>query len=95
LAIIKNHYRREWEWTDELMPAASTQLGSWIEVSESGGQAPKPTDSGLLQEVRACLDQDLDTPAAIAVIDAAAQAGHDVGEAASLLGVDLRHTPFV
>jgi len=95
LAIIKNHYRREWEWTDELMPAASTQLGSWIEVSESGGQAPKATDSGLLQEVRACLDQDLDTPAAVAVIDAAAQAGHDVGEAASLLGVDLRHTPFV
>lgn len=95
LAIIKNHYRREWEWTDELMPAASTQLGSWIEVSESGGQASKPTDSGLLQEVRACLDEDLDTPAAIAVIDAAAQAGHDVGEAASLLGVDLRHTPFV
>jgi L-cysteine:1D-myo-inositol 2-amino-2-deoxy-alpha-D-glucopyranoside ligase len=95
LAIIKNHYRREWEWTDELMPAASTQLGFWIEGSESGGLAPKPADSGLLQEVRACLDQDLDTPAALATIDAAAQAGHDVGEAASLLGVDLRHNSII
>lgn len=95
LAIIKNHYRREWEWTDDLMPAAATQLRLWKEVSESGGQAPELGDSGLLQEVRACLDEDLNTPAALAAIDAAAQMGHDVGEAASLLGIDLRHSPNI
>jgi L-cysteine:1D-myo-inositol 2-amino-2-deoxy-alpha-D-glucopyranoside ligase len=40
-------------------------------------------------EVRARLDDDLDTPGAIAAIDAAAAAGAGVGEAATLLGVDL------
>jgi len=94
LAIIKNHYRREWEWTDDLMPTAANQLGRWIEVSELGGHAPEHADSGLLQEVRACLDEDLNTPAALAAINGAAQSGHDVREAASLLGVDLRHTPI-
>jgi L-cysteine:1D-myo-inositol 2-amino-2-deoxy-alpha-D-glucopyranoside ligase len=37
--------------------------------------------------VRAALDDDLDTPAALAAVDAAAAAGHGVGEAALLLGI--------
>jgi L-cysteine:1D-myo-inositol 2-amino-2-deoxy-alpha-D-glucopyranoside ligase len=43
----------------------------------------------LLDEVRGCLDDDLDTPGAVAAIDVAASAGHGVREAAALLGVDL------
>ena len=39
------------------------------------------------EEVRAALDDDLDTPAALAAIDAAAAAGQGVSEAAALLGV--------
>ena len=35
------------------------------------------------------LDDDLDTPGAVAAIDAAAARGAGVGEAAALLGVDL------
>ena len=35
------------------------------------------------------LDDDLDTPAAVAAIDEAADAGRGVAEAAALLGVDL------
>ena len=42
----------------------------------------------LLDDVRAALDDDLDTPGALAAIDAAAAAGHGVGDAAALLGVD-------
>jgi L-cysteine:1D-myo-inositol 2-amino-2-deoxy-alpha-D-glucopyranoside ligase len=49
-----------------------------------GGQA-----SSLLEEVRACLDDDLDTPGALAAIDRAAAAGTDVTDSATLLGVDL------
>ena len=40
-------------------------------------------------EVRAHLDEDLDTPAAFAVIDEVAMRGHDVTEAAALLGIEL------
>jgi L-cysteine:1D-myo-inositol 2-amino-2-deoxy-alpha-D-glucopyranoside ligase len=81
LAIIEHHYRVEWEWDDELMPRNAARLGAW---NERAGSNPD-----LLDEVRARLDDDLDTPGAIAAIDAAAAAGAGVGEAATLLGVDL------
>jgi hypothetical protein len=38
-------------------------------------------------DVRDALDDDLDTPAAVRMIDEAAQRGFDVGDAASLMGV--------
>jgi hypothetical protein len=43
----------------------------------------------VLREVRALLDRDLDTPSALAAIDAAVDAGRDITAAAALLGVDL------
>jgi L-cysteine:1D-myo-inositol 2-amino-2-deoxy-alpha-D-glucopyranoside ligase len=39
--------------------------------------------------VRAALDADLDTPAALRAVDAAAASGLGVSEAAALLGVTL------
>jgi hypothetical protein len=39
--------------------------------------------------VRAALDDDLDTPTAVRVIDEAADAGDDITAAAALLGLDL------
>ena len=41
-----------------------------------------------LDEVRAALDDDLDAPAAVAAIDAAAKRGEGVSRAAALLGVE-------
>ncbi|MFN0089913.1 MAG: cysteine--tRNA ligase [Acidimicrobiales bacterium] len=81
LAVIAHHYRTSWEWNDELMPAAARRLDTW-RAADAG--------DGALAEVRAALDDDLDTPAAIAAIDRAAAAGAGVSEAAQLLGVDLR-----
>jgi L-cysteine:1D-myo-inositol 2-amino-2-deoxy-alpha-D-glucopyranoside ligase len=82
LAIIEHHYRGEWEWDDTLMPRNTARLAAW--------QAAGAGDDGsLLADVRAALDDDLDTPAALALIDAAAAAGQPVGSAAALLGVDL------
>lgn len=82
LAVIEHHYRTEWEWDDELMPRNHTRLVSW--TASVGGST-----SSVLDDVRACLDNDLDTPGALRVIDAAASAGADVSAAASLLGVEL------
>jgi len=82
LAIIEHHYRREWEWDDTLMPRNAARLAAW-QAAGSGD------DGSLLSDVRAALDDDLDTPAALALIDAAAAGGHPVGSAAALLGVDL------
>jgi len=40
-----------------------------------------------LDEVRAAIDNDLDTPSAVAAVDAASAAGRGVAAAAALLGV--------
>ena len=83
LAAVANHYRAAWEWTDDVMPAAAARLDAWVASGEG---------EGALADVRAALDDDLDTPAAVAAIDAAAAAGHGVSRAAALLGVDLDAT---
>jgi L-cysteine:1D-myo-inositol 2-amino-2-deoxy-alpha-D-glucopyranoside ligase len=82
MAIIEHSYGREWEWDDELMPRNHARLVAW--KGSVGG-----TISDVLEQVRACLDNDLDTPGAVAAMDAAAAQGHDVSTAASLLGVEL------
>ena len=81
LAIIEHNYRVDWEWDDELMPRNAARLAAWIERAEP--------NAALLDEVRACLDRDLDTPGAIDAVDAAAARGDGVLEAAALLGVAL------
>ncbi len=88
LGIIEHHYRYEWEWDDTLMPRNRSRLEAWSSATAgtlSGGH----DDGSLLDDVRAALDDDLNTPGAIAEIDAAAAAGIGVGAAAALLGVDL------
>ena len=82
MAIIEHSYRNEWEWDEDLMPRNHARLVAW--KGSVGG-----TTSDVLEAVRACLDNDLDTPGAVAAIDAAATQGHDVSAAASLLGVEL------
>jgi L-cysteine:1D-myo-inositol 2-amino-2-deoxy-alpha-D-glucopyranoside ligase len=80
LAISAHHYRQGWEWNDQLMPDAADRLERW-RASGSG-------DAGL-DDVRAAIDDDLDTPGALRAIDKAAASGGGVSEAAALLGIKL------
>ena len=80
LAVIGHHYRFPWEWTDNDMPNAAARLERWRQAG--------PGDAAL-DQVRSALDEDLDIPAALLVIDGAARAGHGVSAAAGLLGVTL------
>jgi L-cysteine:1D-myo-inositol 2-amino-2-deoxy-alpha-D-glucopyranoside ligase len=80
LMLLAQHYRHDWSWHEERMPEASARLDRW---SESGD------GDGALDEVRRALDDDLDTPGALAAMDAAVAAGRGVSRAAALLGVDL------
>ncbi len=79
LAVYAHHYRDEWSWNDQLMPDADDRLARWAAAGEG--------DHGLA-EVRAALDNDLNTPAALAAIDAACHTG-GVSTAAALLGISL------
>jgi L-cysteine:1D-myo-inositol 2-amino-2-deoxy-alpha-D-glucopyranoside ligase len=80
LMLIENHYRTPWEWNDTRMPRAAERLERWRVAGDGDGG---------LAAVRAALDDDLDTPSAVAAIDAAASAGAGVSRSAALLGIDL------
>jgi L-cysteine:1D-myo-inositol 2-amino-2-deoxy-alpha-D-glucopyranoside ligase len=84
LGIIGHHYGTEWEWDDDLMARSLARLERWRAAS-----VDPSADGGALDAVREALDDDLDTPAALAAIDDAAAAGQDVTAAAALLGITL------
>ena len=84
LALISNHYRREWEWTSSSMTVSLAKLESWSAAKNGDGTAG-------LAEVRSALDDDMNAPAAVEVLDQAAAAGHSVKSSAKLLGIDLNN----
>ncbi len=84
LALLDHHYRGDWEWTDADMPRAAERLERWRSAHEGDGQAG-------LDAVRAALDNDLDTPGALAALDRASAMGQSVADGAALLGVLLTH----
>jgi L-cysteine:1D-myo-inositol 2-amino-2-deoxy-alpha-D-glucopyranoside ligase len=84
LGLIEHHYRTEWEWDDGLMARNEARLAQWKSAAHVGNS---DGDSGLLAEVRSALDNDLDSPTAVQLIDAALKNGVAVGDSARLLGV--------
>jgi len=82
LGLIEHHYRVEWEWDDDLMARNERRLSAWRSAASS-------TDESLLGEVRVALDEDLDTPRAVSLIDEAASRGVGVRGSAELLGVQM------
>jgi L-cysteine:1D-myo-inositol 2-amino-2-deoxy-alpha-D-glucopyranoside ligase len=84
LGLIEHHYRTEWEWDDGLMARNEARLAQWKSAAQVGSSQG---DSALLTDVRSALDNDLDTPSAVALVDAAAKNGVAVGDSARLLGV--------
>jgi len=82
MVILGHHYRREWEWNDDDLARNAARLEVW-RTSQSG-------DGGAgLERLRAALDDDLDTPSAIAILDEESSAGRSVRAGAALLGIDL------
>jgi L-cysteine:1D-myo-inositol 2-amino-2-deoxy-alpha-D-glucopyranoside ligase len=82
LGLIEHHYRTEWEWDDGLMDRNTERLGAW----RAAAAGPM---GDVVDEVRERLDDDLDSPGAVAAVDAAATRGESTRAAADLLGVVL------
>jgi L-cysteine:1D-myo-inositol 2-amino-2-deoxy-alpha-D-glucopyranoside ligase len=94
LALLAQHYRSDWEWTGEHLVAAEQRLVRWGQAFGAGVTPGIRDSDAVLAELRAALVEDLDTPGALAAVDAAAAAGVDdpalLGSAISaLLGVTL------
>lgn len=97
LAILANHYRSDWFWTQGLLDDAVDRLARWRRALPL---APEGSANVLLAELRAALSADLDAPRALAAIDdwAAAATGAEgsvrdsyiVSDAVeALLGIEL------
>ncbi|CAN5256599.1 cysteine--1-D-myo-inosityl 2-amino-2-deoxy-alpha-D-glucopyranoside ligase [soil metagenome] len=91
LALLGEHYRSDWEWTDAHLRASSERLAAW---SAWAAQAAPATDEAFVTELRGILANDLDTPGAIEAIDARIAAGipatpEVVAAVDALLGIRL------
>jgi L-cysteine:1D-myo-inositol 2-amino-2-deoxy-alpha-D-glucopyranoside ligase len=95
LALLSAHYRSDREWLGSTLEQARSRLSAWRAAVE---RTSGPSGEQLLTALRAALAHDLDTPAALALVDAwAAQPGSDATAPAlvvdavdALLGVRLR-----
>ncbi|MFN2538356.1 MAG: class I tRNA ligase family protein, partial [Mycobacteriales bacterium] len=81
LALLAQHYRTDREWTGAQLMHAEDRLARWrAGVARTAG----PDRLALLSAVRAVLAEDLDTPAALALVDAWAAADGDDPSAPAL-----------
>src|SRR5437660_3320487 len=81
LAILDHSYREPWDWSEDLLVVARERLERWRGRAGDGREGPSDLDA-----VRAALDDDLDVPRAIALVDEAAVRGESVDRGARLLG---------
>ncbi|MEV0733526.1 cysteine--1-D-myo-inosityl 2-amino-2-deoxy-alpha-D-glucopyranoside ligase [Polymorphospora sp. NPDC050346] len=71
LGLIADHYRSDRQWTDDSLKVAVERLDRWRRAAAAPAG---PSGAELLAAVRARLADDLDTPGALAVVDAWADA---------------------
>jgi L-cysteine:1D-myo-inositol 2-amino-2-deoxy-alpha-D-glucopyranoside ligase len=69
LAILAHHYREDWEWFEQGLTQAQLRLVTWRNAFALEFGAPDVTD-----ELLAALANDLDSPAAVAIVDSWAAA---------------------
>ncbi|WP_329234600.1 cysteine--1-D-myo-inosityl 2-amino-2-deoxy-alpha-D-glucopyranoside ligase [Actinoallomurus sp. NBC_01490] len=66
LALLAHHYRSDWEWTADDLPAAEARLARWREAARLAGG---PSAASLVADVRRHLADDLDAPSALGAVD--------------------------
>lgn len=100
LALMRHHYRSDWEWFDSDIDTASAML----DRLHRAARAPNgPDPDRYAERVRAALDNDLDAPAALDALmelaDAILKGGDDptaptlLRELGALVGVELDAAP--
>ncbi|MET4581178.1 L-cysteine:1D-myo-inositol 2-amino-2-deoxy-alpha-D-glucopyranoside ligase [Conyzicola nivalis] len=94
LALLDRHYRSDWEWTRGQLTEAQCRLGTWETWAAAAVSDDATADATLLDALRAALANDLDTPAALAAVDARIASGApatrtDVASIDALLGIAL------
>ncbi len=66
LALLRHHYRSDWEWTDDELFAGVDSLTDWRRALSLGAGAPA---APVVTEILMALADDLDAPRAAAAVD--------------------------
>ncbi|MBW3604138.1 MAG: cysteine--tRNA ligase [Actinobacteria bacterium] len=84
--VLAHHYRETWSHSDDDLQAACDRVKRWRAAATGDG-----SDATMEQTLLRCLDNDLDTPRALAALDRLADEGHgeSVRRMATVLGLDL------
>jgi len=82
LGLLAHHYRSDWEWFPRELTLADRRLGAWRSAVTRPTTAPA---APLLSAVRAALRNDLDAPAALALIDEWTLIGGEDAEGGALV----------
>ena len=67
LVLLARHYRTDWDYTPDLLEVATARLDRWREALSVNLGADA---ASTVAAVRAAVADDLDTPAALAAVDA-------------------------
>ena len=68
LGVYAGHYRGDRDWSDDVLAAAEERLSHWRAAAKSPGSVESVQT--VIQDVRAALANDLDTPRALETLDA-------------------------
>ncbi|MBC7441399.1 MAG: cysteine--1-D-myo-inosityl 2-amino-2-deoxy-alpha-D-glucopyranoside ligase [Ramlibacter sp.] len=71
LALLAQHYRTDWEWTDEHLRRAESRLAAWSVAFGAGHAVGVADTQSVIDRLRLTLGADLDTPGALRILDAA------------------------
>jgi L-cysteine:1D-myo-inositol 2-amino-2-deoxy-alpha-D-glucopyranoside ligase len=65
LALLAQHYREDWEWTDALLSEANDRLARWGDWAAGAVER----EDAFVERMRTILALDLDTPGAVAAVE--------------------------
>lgn len=69
LAIMDNHYRTDWFWTDELLEKAQRRYDIYVKAIEAATAEADETTQAVMASVREFLADDLNAPSALVALD--------------------------
>lgn len=67
LALLAHHFRSDWEWHASDLTDAEERLALWRGMRNNSSAVPA---AGAISQIRAAMRDDLNAPAALAIVDA-------------------------
>lgn len=89
LAIMDNHYRVDWFWTEELLAKAQRRFDLYRSATQAATGEADEAAQALLEQVRQLLADDLNAPAALVALDQWAFSVLEQGGSGGALVADL------